>query len=220
MGEDNFRDRLDEAFETFPGQRRGLAKRIADRCHVSDQAVGRWRKTGKVQRENLAPLADELGVSVDWLLTGRGQMRRKDPEDMTVAISGDTVSGVDPKRIGKKPKRGDLVVHVAGHYGDVFAIRVSQSRELWPRYNEGEIIVVSHSRELLPGSDVFIQERQGNKRKATVYRLAWDRAGEAALDPVNGSTGEGRIVIRQDQVELCCPVIAILPPAAIQQFQD
>lgn len=219
MGEDSFRDRLDEAFETFPGQRRGLAKRIADRCHVSDQAVGRWRKTGKVQRENLAPLADELGVSVEWLLTGRGQMRRKEPEDMTVAIQGDTVSGVDPKRLGRKPKAGDQVVHVAGHYGEVFAVRVIKAPHLWPRYNEGETVVVSKNRVLIPGSDVYLQQRAGNKRQVSIYRLAWERAGEVALDPVTSTSGDGRIVIQQHEAEICAPVIAILPPAAIQQFQ-
>lgn len=218
--DDTFRDRLEEAFDQYPGPRRGLAKRIADKCEVSDQAVGRWRKTGKVQRENLAPLADELGVSLEWLITGRGEMRRRSVEDMEILIAGDTSKGVDPKKARRKPGAGDLVVHVASSNGSAFAVRVTGSPELWPRYNEGEIVVVSAEGSLQAGADVFVQERHGNKREASIYRLAWERDSEAALDPVAGNPGEGRITVNADGVEICRPVLAILPPLAIHRFED
>lgn len=214
---DEFRDRLDRAFETYPGQRRGLAKRIADRCDVSDQAVGRWRKTGKVQRENLAPLADELGVSVEWLLTGRGSMRRPSAGDMEIIIAGDTARGVDPRRLKRQQKPGDLIVRVPDNNGAAFAIRVSGAPELWPRYNEGEIVVVALDSALQSGSDVYLQVKTANRREASLWRLAWENRGEVALDPVTAQSGEGRIVVNADEVELCRPVLAILPPAAIEE---
>lgn len=218
--DDTFRERLEEAFDKYEGPSRGLAKRIADKCDVSDQAVGRWRKTGKVQRENLAPLADELGVSVEWLLTGRGEMRQRVVGDMDVLIAGDTSKGVDPKKTIRKPAAGDLVVHIASVYGSAFAVRVVGSPELWPRYNEGEIVVVSAEGSLQQGSDVFVQERKGTRRTASIYRMAWERAGEVALDPVAGAAGEGRIVTDASKAEICRPVLAILPPLAIEKYQS
>lgn len=216
---DDFKNRLDEAFQSYPGQRRGLAKRIAEKCEVTDQAVGRWRKTGKVQRENLAPLADELGVSLEWLLTGRGSMRRAQLEDMDVLIAGDSSRGADPRRLKRKPHKGELVVKVPASYGQSFAVRISGSPDLWPRYNEGEIVVVSVTQPLQAGSDVFVQERRSNKREASIWRLAWENRGEVALDPVAAKGGEGRIVVRSDECEICRPVLMILPPAAIQEFK-
>lgn len=215
MVSDTFKDRLDTAFENYPGQRRGLAKRIADKCHVSDQAVGRWRRTGKIQRENLGPLAEELGISLEWLLTGRGAMRRKEVTDVDVVIVGDTSKGVDPRRIARDTKPGDRIVQIASSAGKAFAVRVSQSPDLFPRYQEGEIVVVSSERELVPGSDVYVQRKAGAKREASIYRLAWERMGEAALDPVSSQPGDGRIVVDTAQVEICRPVVAILPPASI-----
>lgn len=44
---------------------------LATACGVSDQAVTGWTKTGRINKKNLPAIAQALGVSVDWLLTGR-----------------------------------------------------------------------------------------------------------------------------------------------------
>jgi transcriptional regulator with XRE-family HTH domain len=212
---DDFKDRLEAAFVRYPGRRRGLAHRIAEKCGVTDQAVGRWRRTGHVNRENLGPLAEELGVSLEWLLTGRGEITRQEVIDLDVVIIGDTAKGIDPKRIGRKSKAGDQIVHVASTAGPCFALRVMASPELYPRYCEGEVIVVSEDRQLVAGSDVFVQR----KGEVSFYRLAWERLGEVALDALVSPQGDGRKVVKVSTLDVCRPVVAIMPPAAIREAQ-
>jgi transcriptional regulator with XRE-family HTH domain len=47
---------------------------LAESLGVSVQAVGKWIRTGHVARKNLVALANALGVSLEWLLTGTGPM--------------------------------------------------------------------------------------------------------------------------------------------------
>lgn len=43
---------------------------IADHFQISEQAVGKWFKTGNVAKEKLPFLADLLNVPLNWLMTG------------------------------------------------------------------------------------------------------------------------------------------------------
>jgi transcriptional regulator with XRE-family HTH domain len=44
---------------------------LATKCGVSDQAVTGWTKTGRISKKNLPAIASALGVTTDWLLTGK-----------------------------------------------------------------------------------------------------------------------------------------------------
>lgn len=46
---------------------------LAEACGVSQQAVGQWFKTGRIHRKHFAKLATLLGVSLEYLMTGKGQ---------------------------------------------------------------------------------------------------------------------------------------------------
>ncbi|MFW6344824.1 MAG: helix-turn-helix domain-containing protein [Halomonas sp.] len=214
------RDRLQRAFEEFPGSRHGLTRRIALRENVTDQAVGRWKRTGQVQRDHLAGLAEELGVSVEWLLTGQGAMRRAaSKQEAAVPILGDTSTGVDPSLVGRQPGAEDDVVMVPRSFGPCFAVRVAGSPGLWPRYNEGEVVVVAAEAEPTVGFDVFLQRYGPDGPEASIYRLVWRVNDEVALDPVASRDQGRRLVLHGQDTMLCRPVLAILPPTLVRRHQ-
>lgn len=43
---------------------------LANACDVTVQAVGNWRRTGKISREKIALVARTIRRTTDWLLTG------------------------------------------------------------------------------------------------------------------------------------------------------
>lgn len=45
---------------------------LADELGVSAQAVGKWKKSGKISKDNAISLAKCRGYSPEWLLTGEG----------------------------------------------------------------------------------------------------------------------------------------------------
>jgi len=47
---------------------------VAVALNVTESAVCRWRKNGKMTVENIIALCELLDVSTDWLLLGRGTM--------------------------------------------------------------------------------------------------------------------------------------------------
>ena len=60
---------------------------------VDESAISRWRRGRPPSIENVVKLCDVLDLSVDWLLTGRGEMqaaRRRPPDPgttLTVELS-------------------------------------------------------------------------------------------------------------------------------------
>jgi transcriptional regulator with XRE-family HTH domain len=57
-------------------ERRNLSKlyAVAVALDVTESAVSRWRKNGKITVGNIIALSELLDVSADWLLLGRGTM--------------------------------------------------------------------------------------------------------------------------------------------------
>ncbi|MFL1419326.1 helix-turn-helix domain-containing protein [Pseudomonas fildesensis] len=47
---------------------------VAVALDVTESAVCRWRKNGRITVENIIALCELLDVSTDWLLLGRGTM--------------------------------------------------------------------------------------------------------------------------------------------------
>ncbi|MBA1446514.1 MAG: helix-turn-helix domain-containing protein [Chromatiales bacterium] len=48
---------------------------LAEAVGVSVQAVGGWTREGKIARARVPAISKALGISVDWLLTGKGEMK-------------------------------------------------------------------------------------------------------------------------------------------------
>lgn len=62
---------------------------------VSPGAVGQWETTGKIKNDNLLKLAEVLGVNIDWLSRGRGEMAQRDISQ----LQSNTTEGKDRKLI-------------------------------------------------------------------------------------------------------------------------
>lgn len=57
-------------------EHRNLSKlyAVAVALNVTESAVCRWRKNGRITVENIIAICELLDVSTDWLLLGRGTM--------------------------------------------------------------------------------------------------------------------------------------------------
>lgn len=55
-------------------KRAGNIVALAERTHVSDTSIHSWLRGSEPSREKLARLADEMNLSLEWLIGGRGEM--------------------------------------------------------------------------------------------------------------------------------------------------
>lgn len=53
--------------------------KLAEVVGVSEQAVGKWLRTGKIARERIPVIARALNISLEWFLLGVGAMRAEPP---------------------------------------------------------------------------------------------------------------------------------------------
>lgn len=60
-------------------------KDLADLFVISEAAVSKWLRTGKIGRDRLPVLAHYLSVSLSWLLSGEGPIK----EPITVHVTED-----------------------------------------------------------------------------------------------------------------------------------
>ena len=64
-------DRLDMALRS---RRVGKLYALAVEIGVDDSAISRWRRSDSISIRNAIALCNALDVSLDWLMTGRGEM--------------------------------------------------------------------------------------------------------------------------------------------------
>ena len=164
---------------------------LANICNVSVQAVGGWKKTGRVNKKHLPTIANLTGVPVEWLMGGNAA-----PPD----IASDNL-GVSHETIHRVP----LISWVkAGQYSEspdtfapgdaedwlpcpascgprTFALRVN-GPSMAPAYEDGEVIFVDPEENWGHGSDVVIRTPDG---KHTFKRLTVDSDGQYMLQALN-----------------------------------
>lgn len=110
-------DRVLEAMLRSGYKERGIQARIADLVGVKQPSVAKWKDGGNIATENLITLSDKLGVSLDWLLTGKGPMRRPkqgeapkiDGEALSQAVAMLDMLCADHGRSPPTEKRVELV---------------------------------------------------------------------------------------------------------------
>jgi len=61
---------------------------IAKECHVSFNAVRKWQSyaTPKLAADSAVIIAERLNIDLIWLLTGKGEMKRKISDDFEGAL--------------------------------------------------------------------------------------------------------------------------------------
>lgn len=144
--------------------RAGLTKaEIARRLNITPQSVQKYETGGRPDTANLQKLADLLGVSADWLLTGRGSVNENQEMLTTVGRRGGRVV---PKVHAQDAARGDFH-RVIGEYHTyfpcgprAFLVDVSDDSNS-PKYENGDVVVVDPDRPPVPGRMVFAAIGEG-----------------------------------------------------------
>ncbi|WP_090899335.1 helix-turn-helix domain-containing protein [Azotobacter beijerinckii] len=72
------------------------SSQLANALGYSPQAVSGWKTRDTVPYAKCVEIASQHGISLDWLLTGEGQMRRADA-DATPVQQASTSSEISPR---------------------------------------------------------------------------------------------------------------------------
>ncbi len=120
---------------------------VAGKLGVTPQAISNCRKKGKIPPDHVVRFAELFGLSVDWLLTGRGRMER----DWGVEAGGEGGEGGEgrPWRPGGLAPETPFGAAAYGITGGEWAYGVSSISDLSPE----EIICVGMVLKILRGSN-------------------------------------------------------------------
>lgn len=123
---------------------------VAGKLGVTPQAISNCRKKGNIPPDHVVRFAELFGLSVDWLLTGRGRMER----DWGVEAGGEGREGEEggarrPWRPGGLGPQTPLGVAAYGITGGEWARGVPSISALSP----DEIICVGRVLKILRGSN-------------------------------------------------------------------
>jgi transcriptional regulator with XRE-family HTH domain len=89
---EGFAKRLKEALTDQREEERGGGARLARICGVSSAAAGKWLSgDGLPHMTHAMEMAEELGVCVEWLLTGRGPKKPPGPKTVTLIETIDSL---------------------------------------------------------------------------------------------------------------------------------
>jgi SOS-response transcriptional repressor LexA len=170
--EDGLRDRLQMALDHSEIKK----SHLSDRFGISAQAVGQWFKTGRVSKGKLPELAAVLNVSLDWLLTGKGNMRRLDPLE-GLGIKGAKLVPVIDISLARGPiedwissamNNANRSISLAPELSerhiesdDAYAVVVPDG-SMEPDFSAGDYILVSRHRRPHPGNFVLAASHDGS----------------------------------------------------------
>lgn len=225
---ENLGDRIKKARESS-----GISqKELSARLHISRSAVSQWESSESkgLKPENLVAVARILGVSVEWLVTGRDL---KQSVISTREPRGDYVTlepGPDLPPFHRTPVVGLAQLGPDGYYdaieypvgfGDgyldvptrdpnAYALKV-RGDSMFPAIRDGWYVVIEPNRDHHPGDFVMVKTFDG---RCMIKELLHERNGEIVLGNVNGNYG--RLTLEREQVEKISLVGGIYPPSKYQ----
>lgn len=177
---------------------------LADAMDVSVQAVGHWRKTGKIARERVSGIAAACRVSVEWLLTGKSEAKEDrsrydvntepgpDIRGFVPLISwvqaGSWTAAADPYEVGDAEQ---WVPCPITHGHNTFVLRV-RGESMEPEYRDGDWIFVDPDRHPENGAHVVV--RMEDAQEATFKKMVIE-GGERFLMALNPAWPERVIKI-------------------------
>lgn len=179
---------------------------------VSSVMIWSYRTGEKLPRMSTAiRIAETLGVNVNWLLTGHGEMtsavsnvepapplRKKGVPLISWVQAGDWCEAVDPYAVGN----AELWLPAADNYSkNAYALRV-RGASMEPRFREGEIIVINPDGAADSGK--FVIARKEGSKDVTFKQLIRE-GDEAYLKAVNPQWPEP--IIRMDEAWHICGVV-------------
>ena len=157
----------------------GLKKsHLAKLVGISAPTMGHWEsgEIKKIEGNNLRNLANALGVSSDWILTGKDkkeyQPNTEPGPDITGFVpliswvqAGDWNAAADPYEMGDGEGFYPCPV-THGHHTFILKVR---GASMEPEYHDGDWIYVDPDKQYINGSHVVV--RQEDSDEATFKRL-------------------------------------------------
>lgn len=220
---DAVRRRLRQAMDDAGVSNTGLATFMG----VSVQAVGDWLRTGKIASNRFPGICEKLGIRSDWLLWGEesssvlqrdfGPHLEPGPEIMGAVIApivGTTQAGPDRAWLeeGYPAGFGDEYLNMPCKDPNAYALRV-KGTSMYPRMEEGQILLVSPNTAPLPNDDVIVCLGSG---EVMVKKLAYWRNGEIALKSVNDGD-HPMVTVGECDVEFVHTVLSICRPGSVER---
>lgn len=193
---------------------------LARKLGISYQAVKKVEDglSSAFKTENHAAAAQFLGVSSDWLATGRGDKRARLPVPppaleyagpvaghRRVPVVGTAKMGDDGfyEELSPIPGAGDGYVEAVSSDPNAYALRVRGS-SMAPAIKDGSYVVIEPNGRPVPGEPVLVIMRSGQKM---VKEFLIERTDSIEVESVNG--GQRRTIYR-DELESVQPVAAVL----------
>ena len=193
--------RLKEAIASLP---RGGKVRIAEACDISPTAITGWIKNGRIDKTNIAIVANMTSYDLNWLISGKGSKHITDSPQPSIL---DNNIAVGPENRGDVPviswvqagawceaidnfNVGDAERWIpcpVSHSKHTYALRVRGDSMLAPfgssvSFSEGTLIYVDPEAPLLSGKKVIAKLLDSNEVTFKVYR---EEDGKKWLFPLN-----------------------------------
>ena len=195
---------------------------VARLAGVGQSAVQKWTERGLPKLSRATVIAEKLGVSVEYLLTGKGPSvelseqigKRPGSPHEPVPVQTGLVPVLGVAQLGADGfwAAGDL--GAAGGYVDfksqdeqAYALKVVGD-SMHPRIKSGEYVVAEPSHAYGAGDEVVVVTTDG---RAMVKEFVYRREGQVALNSVNN--GHGRLTLPEDEIESIHYVVAITKPS-------
>lgn len=184
---------------------------------VSKSTISQW-ENGNTQPSgvNLTLLCKVLKTTPEWILYGKGTpaVETSNSEMASIRHSGviniswEMLMGDSGCILSKTPHDG--YVTSFGATEKSYAVKI-HGDSLWPRINDGEVIVISPDIEVAAGDEVYVLLADGSEMIKRIYSISADRIQliEIAKREISPST------YNKSQIILISKITAIISPDLI-----
>lgn len=181
---EEFVQRLQQALDA-----KGISwSKAATSIGLSAQASSKWKK-GQISKESLELLANLLGVSVDWLLTGSNnvQVQTVDDWDSETPLESDEVevvffkdfklacgSGSFNEALNTERRRLRLsraTLERRGIYKDQVFATTAKDDSMYPEIKDGDTVYIDQQRNYIKDGRIFAIEHGSLFRCKRLYAL-------------------------------------------------
>ena len=186
---------------------------LSEACGVSEQAIGKWLKTGQIAKERLPLIVDLLNLRLEWLLTGQGEMFKQEQDDLEHGLPKGKYAFIPYYKVGLSAGHGAAVEYEETdgemafrktwikrkglNINDLVVVRV-EGESMGPRLQPGDIVLVDRSRTVVKDGKVYVI-RNGDQLR--IKRLFWRYDGELIIRSDNPDPIYRDEIVPKDVVE-------------------
>lgn len=167
---------------------------------VSEGTIRKWEKgLSDPQRSYLIAIAEATGVSLEWLMTGRGPMTKEetwapDEEFVRVPLYDVKVSAGDGRLIEEEPIKTMLAFRAdwlrrQGLQPSHLALVYVEGDSMYPTLQEGDLLLLDTSKRT-PVGGVYVIQIEGELRAKRIQRLV---DGSVRISSDNPAYAEERL---------------------------